>query len=545
MRIHAALLGFALGFALPASAAVATGKVFGNHMVLQRGAPIPVFGTAAANEAVSVSLNGQTVSGKADGAGKWKVSLPAMTAGGPFTLTIKGANTLTYTDVMVGEVWHCAGQSNMDTRMNYGEYPNLADSIKTANYPKLRYITMRQPGQTIQWQQVTPTTVGSMSATGYFFGRDLLDNLGGVAVGIVNTSVGGTTIRQWLDPGTLAATPDLATDALAGVMYTEWIKPVEGYGVKGSVYLQGENDASSSALVGAYGRRLASLIPGWRKAWNQPDMPFLIAGLCHKGVLQAAAGESSNEALVREFQRGVTDTTRLSWLSVLVDLGDDVTWHYPQKPQAGKRLGMLARGAVYRQTGFVFQSPRPTSCFRRGNTIAIPWDTRGSSLRISSGSSPTGFQVAGSDNKWTWASGATLKGDTVFLTTSLTNPTQVRHAWANQPIMNLWSAAGFPATPFQMAITAASSVSGPAVARSSEGLVSVPGGWRIPVEGAIEVSIRDPKGRLLSRRRGLGGPEGFLLERKGLPSGLLLVETLGGGSARRDRILVPRGSHDR
>lgn len=539
MRIHAALLGFALGLALPTSAAVATGKVFGNHMVLQRGAPIPVFGTAAANEAVSVALNGQTVSGKADGSGKWKVSLPTMTAGGPYTMTIKGTNTLTYTDVMVGEVWHCAGQSNMDTRMNYGEYPNLADSIKTANYPKLRYITMRQPGQTIQWQPVSPSTVGAMSATGYFFGRDLLDNLGGVAIGIVNTSVGGTTIRQWLDPATLAATPDLAKDTLAGIMYDAWIKPVEGYGVKGSVYLQGENDASSSALVGAYGRRLASMIPGWRKAWNQPDMPFLIAGLCHKGVLQAAAGESSNEALVREFQRGVTDTTRLSWLSVLVDLGDDVTWHYPQKPQAGKRLGVLARGAVYGQTGFVHQSPRPTSCFRRGTSIVVPWDTRGSSLRLSSGSSPTGFQVAGSDNKWVWASGATLKGDTVFLTTSLTNATQVRHAWANQPIMNLWSAAGFPATPFQMAITAATSVSDPGFPRSHTALVSVPGGWRIPLDGAIEVSVRDPKGRLLSRRSGLGARGGFLLERAGLPTGLLMVEAVGGGEAVRGRILVP------
>ena len=539
MRIHAPLLGMVLGLSLPASAAVATGKVFGNHMVLQRGAPIPVFGTAAANEAVTVSLNGQTVSGKADGSGKWKVALPTMTAGGPYTMTIKGTNTLTYTDVMVGEVWHCAGQSNMDTRMNYGEYPNLADSIKTANYPKLRYITMRQPGQTIQWQQVSPTTVGSMSATGYFFGRDLLDNLGGVAIGIVNTSVGGTTIRQWLDPATLAATPDLAKDTLAGIMYEAWIKPVEGYGVKGSVYLQGENDASSSALVGAYGRRLASLIPGWRKAWNQPDMPFLIAGLCHKGVLQVAAGESSNEALVREFQRGVTDTTRLSWLSVLVDLGDDVTWHYPQKPQAGKRLGMLARGAVYRQTGFVHQSPRPTACFRRGTSIVVPWDARGSSLRLSGGSSPTGFQVAGSDNKWTWASGATLKGDTVFLTTSLANPTQVRHAWANQPIMNLWSAAGFPATPFQMPIAAATSVPDPLGARSSRSLSAVPGGWRIPLDGAIEVSVRDPKGRLLSRRSGLGDRDGFLLERAGLPSGLLMVEARGGGEAVRGRILVP------
>jgi sialate O-acetylesterase len=449
------ILGAALLVLASASrATLATGKVFGNHMVLQRGAPIPVFGTGAAGEGVTVTLGTATVTGTTGSGGQWKVLLPTMAAGGPFTLTIKGTNTITYTDVMVGEVWHCAGQSNMDTRMNYSEYPNLADSIKTANYPKLRYITMRQPGQAIQWQQVSPATVGSMTATGYFFGRHLLDRLGGVAVGIVNTSVGGTTIRQWLDPATLAATPDLADDDLAGAMYDAWIKPVEGYGVKGTVWLQGENDASSSALVGAYGRRLASLIPGWRKAWNQPDMPFLVAGLCHKGVAQTAPGESSNEALVREFQRGVTDTMRLTYLAVLLDLGDDATWHYPQKPQAGARLGLLARGAVYGEKGIVYQSPRPLQAFKRGTTLVIPFDPRGSSLKLSSGTAPTGFQVAGADGKWTWASTATLKGDTVFLTTALAAPTQVRHAWANQPVMNLWSAAGLPATPFQMAVAA-------------------------------------------------------------------------------------------
>lgn len=538
MKSLAALVVVLSGIAFPTSAAVATGKVFGSHMVLQRGTAIAVFGTAAANEAVSVALNGQTVTGKADGAGKWLVSLPAMTAGGPYTMTIKGTNTLTYTDVMVGEVWHCAGQSNMDTRMNYNEYPNLADSIKTANYPKLRYITMRQPGQTIQWQQVSPTTVGAMSATGYFFGRDLLDNLGGVAIGIVNTSVGGTTIRQWLDPATLAATPDLAADELGGGMYTEWIKPVEGFTVKGTVWLQGENDASSSALVGAYGRRLASMIPGWRKAWNQPNMPFLVAGLCHKGALQAAAGEASNQAMVREFQRGVTDTLRGSWLSVLVDLGDDATWHYPQKPQAGKRLGLLARGAAYAQTGIVFESPEPKAAFRRDGAIAIPFDAKGSRLVLRSGSAPTGFQVAGADNKWAWATTAKLSGDTVLLTTGIATPTQVRHAWANQPIMNLQSAAGLPATPFQMAIAASPPVS-VGERRGFEGFAPAQGGWRFPLQGSGMVEVRDLRGALVaSHRLESRDGEGFL-PRLGLPSGMLVVDIRANAGTRRHPLLVP------
>jgi len=378
---------------------------------------------------------------------------------------------VTLSDVMVGEVWQCAGQSNMDTRMNYWEYPNLADSITAANYPMLRYITMRQPGQTIKWQNVTPTTVGALSAAGYFFGRNLLDNMSGVAVGLVVTAVGGTIIEQWLDSATKASDATLASDTSIGTMYSAWVKPVEGFGVRGTVWLQGENN-TSSALYKVYGQRLQAMIPGWRKAWNQPKMPFLVAGLCHKGVLQTAVGETSNEASIRELQRQVTDTLAGTWLSVLVDLGSDSTWHYPQKPELGRRLGLLARGAVYAQTGFVYQSPRPTACYKRGTTIVIPFDARGSHLKLSSGTSPTGFAVAGSNNTWSWASSATLSGDTILLTTNVTSPTQVEFAWANQPIMNVWSTANLPATPFKLTIGVAPSSSSAAVSSSSATVLS-------------------------------------------------------------------------
>lgn len=421
-------------------------------MVLQRGQAVPIWGTAASGEAVSVTFNGQTKSAKADSKGKWRVLLDAMSAAGPLTLTAVGTNTVSFSDVMVGEVWHCAGQSNMDTRMNYSEYPNLADSIKSANYPLLRYITMRQPGQTIRWQQVNPTSVASMTATGYFFGRELLANLQGVAVGILNTSVGGTIIEQWLDPETVATIPALASDATAGGMYTAWVSTVAGYAVKGTVWLQGENNASSSALTPNYGERLEKLIPGWRKVWGQLEMPFIVAGLCHKGGIQTGANENSNEAKIREFQRLVTDTLPNTTLSVLVDLGADATWHYPQKPEAGHRLGRVALAKVYGKTGFTYESPVPKAVFSKDGKIAVVFDNKGSELKWSVNSAPFGFEVAGSNNVWSWSTGAELKGDTVYLTTNITNATQIRHAWANQPILKLWSKDGLPAIPFRMDI---------------------------------------------------------------------------------------------
>lgn len=430
---------------------VAISVPFGSHMVLQRGQLVPIWGTAAAGEAVTVTLNGQVKSATADANGKWSVKLDAMVAGGPFTMSIVGKNTVSFSDVMVGEVWHCAGQSNMDTRMNYSEYPNLADSIKTANYPLLRYITMRQPNQTIQWQQVTPSTVGSMTATGYFFGRELLANLQGVAVGILNTSVGGTTIEQWIDPATVATVPDLQNNATASTMYTEWVKPVVGYAVKGTVWLQGENN-TGSALASSYGKRLQELIPGWRKVWGQAQMPFIVAGLCHKGGVQTAAGEASNQAIIREAQRLVSDTIPQVWHSVLIDLGSETTWHYPQKPEAGRRLGKVARAAVYSQSAGPYLSPKPIACFKRGSQIVLSIDTKASTLQWKENTAPYGFEVAGADQKWSWAKSVTLKGDSLFLTTDIANPTQVRHAWANNPILKLWTAGGLPVSPFRMNI---------------------------------------------------------------------------------------------
>ena len=533
------VIGLIGGLAMASNAAVATGAVFGSHMVLQREAPIPVFGTAANGEAVSVTLGTQTKNTTAAN-GSWKINLDAMPAGGPYTLTIKGTNTVTYTDVMVGEVWHCAGQSNMDTRMNYSEY-SFATDIAKADHPLLRYITMRQPGQTIKWQNVSPSTVGAMTATGYYFGRNLLDNLKGVAVGIVNTSVGGTVIKTWLDPATVAAPSDLAGDADAGSMYTSWVKPVEGFGVRGSVYLQGENDASSSALYGAYNKRLEALIKGWRKSWGAPKMPFLVVGLCHKGALQTAVGEASNQASVREAQRQVTDTMPNSILSVAVDLGSATTWHYPQKPQLGARLGAVVRGWIHEQTGFVYLSPKPAGCHFRGSTIVIPWDVRGSKLKLSSGTAPTGFAISGSDGKWAWASTATLKGDTVFLTTGISKPTQVEFAWANQPVMNLTNTDGLPATPFRMAIAPEPSASIP-----TKNDIPRPSGARmvgkslvVPATGATaDIAVVDAAGRPLLSLRNADLSSELRLRIPGSGLRTVIINDRD-GSTRTDKVVSP------
>lgn len=428
-------------------------SVFNSHMVLQRDQSVSIWGSANEGETVYVQFNGQTKKTTASG-GNWSVTLNAMSAGGPFDMVITGNNRITLTDVMVGEVWHCAGQSNMDTRMNYTEYPNLADSITTANYPSIRYITMRQPGQTIQWQNVTPRTVGSMSATAYFFSRKLSAELNGIAVGVVITAVGGTTIDQWIDPSEVSKDADLSSMSTAGTMYTAWVAPVIGYGIKGTVWLQGENDAARSALAPHYGKRLEILVRSWRQVWNMPKMPFIVAGLCHKGAMQTSTGEKSNQAMVRAAQSEVSDTTDQVWHSVLVDLGEENTWHYSQKPEAGRRLGVLALGSTYGQAGFAYLNPQIKQVLAQDDQVKVVVETHGQTLKTSNAQAPAGFELSLDGNTWQWASAASIHNDTILLTSPIINPGYIRYAWANSPPVNTYGENHLPLTPYADTISA-------------------------------------------------------------------------------------------
>ena len=175
---------------------VSVTNAFSSHAVLQRNMAIPIRGKASSGEQVSVTLGSQTKTVTTPSNGSWSVKLDPMTEAGPLTLTIKGNNTVTATDVYIGDVWQVAGQSNMDIRLSY--FATLADTIKNANIPLMRYYTLRQPGQTTgglnPWLVVSPSTAGDLSATGYFFGREIQKTTG-VAVGLVVTAVGGT---RWI-----------------------------------------------------------------------------------------------------------------------------------------------------------------------------------------------------------------------------------------------------------------------------------------------------------------------------------------------------------
>jgi sialate O-acetylesterase len=444
LLLGAALLGES--FTTPVMANVAVKMPFANSMVLQRNVVNPVWGTASSGEQVSITIGSQTKTALTPSSGKWTIKLDPMVEAGPLIVTIKGNNTITLTDVYIGEVWQVAGQSNMDIRLSY--FANLADTIKNANIPLMRYNTLRQPGQTTAglnpWLAVSPSTAGDLSATGYFFGKEIQKTTG-VAVGLVITAVGGTRITEWMDPASLSANPTII-DSDKGDMWNAWVAPVVGYGIKGTVWIQGENNANT-ADASSYGDRFKILIKGWRAAWGQGDFPFYFLSLSNMHAVQTDPNNTSSVALIREGQRQALILPNTA-MGVSIDIGDAGNWHYADKPEAGRRLSLLAKALTYGQSSLICSGPMYRSKTVSGNQVKLLFDTFGSSLAAKGGDALTGFAIAGATGKWIWGD-ATICGDTVVVSSaSVLAPTRVRYAWSDNPIFNLFNKEGLPASPF-------------------------------------------------------------------------------------------------
>jgi sialate O-acetylesterase len=432
----------ALTLSAAAQAEVAVKPPFASSMVLQREMPVPIWGTAAGGEQVTVSVASQSKTVTAPADGKWRVKLDPMPAGGPYVVTIKGNNTVTLEDVYVGEVWQAAGQSNVDTRLNF--YSSLADEISQANHPLLRYYTLRQPGQTTTWEVVSPKTAGPLSALAYFFGKEIQEKTG-VAVGLVVTAVGGTKISSWLDPATLSAHPEVK-DSDRGSMWNSWVAPVVGYGLRGTIWVQGEQNANGTDAP-SYGERFKWLIHGWRAAWGQGDFPFFFGQLSNIHDAQTDPNNNSPVAAVREGQRQALALPGTA-MSVNMDIGIANDWHFPNKPEAGHRLALPARAKVYGETGLVHSGPFYASKSIAGDKVTLSFDHVGSGLVARSAEPLKGFAIAGASGSWVWAD-AIISGNTVVVSSpSVPLPTRVRYAWGDNPVFSLYNREGLPATPF-------------------------------------------------------------------------------------------------
>ncbi|MCX7010643.1 MAG: sialate O-acetylesterase [Kiritimatiellaeota bacterium] len=440
--------------------------VFSDHMVLQRDVPVPVWGTATPGERVTVEFAPSTGSGQggqkktatADANGKWLVKLdPLKASAEPGELRISSAisqQPCTIKDVLVGEVWLCGGQSNMERQLGPRPPQPLIQyweqEVATAQFPHIRHFGVahkaaKEPVADVtgSWVVCSPETVKDFTAVGYFFGRELHRELK-VPIGLLHSSWGGTGVATWTSKDALDKIPEV-TAALAAelqqpkvssktptILFQSMIAPLIPFAIKGAIWFQGE---SGAGLPVAFDTIFQALIADWRTHWGLGNFPFYFVQLPNGSPL-------TREAQARALQLPNTG------MAVGIDVGDkDV--HGPIKAPLGERLARLALTQTYGRSGEA-SGPLFQSAAVEGASIRVRFTHLGGGLVTSDGGPLKHFSIAGADQKFV-AAEAKIEGDTVVVScATVARPVSVRYAWVNVATgANLFNQAGLPAAPFR------------------------------------------------------------------------------------------------
>ncbi|MCC6821974.1 MAG: sialate O-acetylesterase [Verrucomicrobia subdivision 3 bacterium] len=494
-RISVGILFATLPLALPA--AVKPAALFSDNMVLQAGQTVPVWGWADDGEVVTVKFRNQTVTTIARNLA-WHLKLGKLKAGGPdiFTISTK-SETVQFTNVLVGDVWVCSGQSNMEWPLSRSFEP--AADIASATNRQIRLFNVRKnrtdaPTTVVKatWELSSPRSVEGFSAVGYYFGRDL-QQVRRVPVGLIGTYWGGTPAEAWmsreafeinpryvreiLEPSaaadkawrqaTAAFEKEKAEAATAGTNFTKqapgrpWggnselynamIAPLIPYAIKGAIWYQGESNAGRAEQ---YRTLFPDMIRCWRRDWGQGDFPFLAVQIApwdrnKKRPLEQINVQpvESDWAELREAQLLATQVLPQVGMAVITDVGDKDDIHPTKKVPVGARLALAARAIAYGEKT-EFSGPIYRRLAIKGNQAILHFDHARKGLEARGGVLQ-GFAICGEDRKFVWAK-AEIVGDTVVVSSpEVPHPVAVRYGWADFPEVNLWNKEGLPASPFR------------------------------------------------------------------------------------------------
>ncbi len=472
MRSLRLIVSFACSLVtLSAVAEVQLARPFTDHLVLQRERPVPIWGTAAAGERVTVEFGTQRLETTADADGNWLVRLAPLSASAePTQLTVRGQNTITLHDVLVGEVWFCSGQSNMEKPLGErkGQRPTPAYELEVAasDQPQLRLFQVPRTDQpqsgpgVLRWLPSSPENLraSNFSAVGYHFGRLLRQTLG-VPVGIIHSSFGGTRIDAWLPPEAFAD-PQLA--GLEKATYQAWVKgvqptelftsmvrPYAPYAVRGFLWYQGESNLMAGD-VALYPRKQERLIAEWRRVFEAPDASFYGVLLAPFDYSRRPNAVVTAEALPLfwEAQRRGLSGPRTGFV-VTTDLVANLRAIHPiEKRRVAERLALQALNDTYGRTELTAQGPEFAGLRIEGAKAEVSFRSA-AGLHTLDGQSPTHFLLAGADRKFFPAT-AKVEGDKVQLTApEIPTPVAVRFAWDEVATPNLVNAQTLPAVPFR------------------------------------------------------------------------------------------------
>ena len=506
--LYAIVLVLASVFALPTFADIRLPQIFGDHMVLQRDSPLPIWGWAGPGEQVSVEFLGQIDSTSANAQGEWQVELPPAKAGGPHTLTVIGTNSIELQNVLVGEVWLCSGQSNMEMGVSLCLNPEA--EIAAANHPQIRLFLVpkklnAEPQTDIEadWHLCTPETIakggwGGFSAAAYYFGRHLQRELD-VPIGLIQAAWGGTRIEPWIPPAGFAAVPavrdiyeqlqlqnprsDLYKERLGGVLdeVEAWLnvaraaqqseEPVPEMPTYPPELLPPNDPQQPTVLYNAmihplvpfalrgaiwyqgesnhtegmrYTEKMKALIGGWRGLWPSGEFPFY--------YVQIAPFPYGDEApdVLPKFWESQTAALEIphTGMAVIHDVGDLNDIHPKNKQEVGRRLALVALAKTYNQE-VSYSGPLYRSMQIKGDEIHLRFD-HGGGLKTRDGAAPDHFAVIDQERGGFVRANAKIAGDEVVVSApGVEHPVAVRFAWHKLAEPNLVNAAGLPAAPFR------------------------------------------------------------------------------------------------
>lgn len=461
----------------PARGDVELASIFGDAMVLQRELPVPVWGWADSGEEVSVSFAGQTQKAVADKEGRWQIKLGPLKANSAGQmLTVSGKNKLALKDVLVGEVWICSGQSNMEWPLTRSL--NAKQEISQADHPQVRLFNVpghitapiareKCPGQ---WTLCAPDSARGFSAVGYFFGRRLQQELK-VPVGLVGSNWGGTRIEPWTSPAGFQSVPELKSiaDEVAGrdatskvngrspsAIYNAMVHPLAPFAMRGAIWYQGESNGNEGE---SYYHKTHALVNGWRKLFN-PELAFYWVQLANFRKPNDNPAGGDGWANLREAQRKALDIKHTG-MAVITDIGEAGDIHPRNKQDVGWRLAQWALHQTYGQKSLVPSGPLYRGHKVDGGTLRLEFDNVGGGLIVGSkqGLAPTKqepngklarFAIAGADKQWHWAD-AKIDGDVVVVSSpKVAQPVAVRYGYTMNPTgANLYNKEGIPASPFR------------------------------------------------------------------------------------------------
>ncbi len=482
-------------------------EIFSSNMVLQRGMPVPVWGTASPNKNVTVSLASGKATAKTDAKGNWKITLPAMSAGGPFTLTIESENKKQhFQNILVGDVWVCSGQSNMEFSLRQEEH--FKKEINEASHPNIRLFKMEKDinptkrkltadeitrlknndyYQPASWKICDSATVKDFSAVAYYFAKYLQQDVD-VPIGLIQNAIGGSPTEAWIRKEAFASNPQLKMYATSppdssflnrkyghpftierimenleplplkekkadgyyhhpfspSYLYDTGIEPLLHTPIKGVLWYQGESNATYPDL---HKQLFELLINSWRKAWKQSDFPFLYVQL--PGI-----GPRNRWPEFREGQQELLSTVPNTGMAVTIDVGDASDVHPKNKKTVGERLSRIALAKWYGKN-VEYSGPVLANYEKNDSTIILHF-THAAGLKTNNAKPVAGFALQGYVNNGKTEEvisvrDAVINNETISIKIPKNfSVTKIKYAWAPFPETNLVNDAALPAAPFKI-----------------------------------------------------------------------------------------------